>query len=172
MDKPVTHAQVATFVPNLIGYTRFALLFACPYFVYSDTHWPYFIVCYGLSQLLDAVDGNAARYFNQCSRFGAALDMVCDRACNSLIFFALATLYPHPVASFCFLMCFILDFGSHWLQFQSTAFCKAVSHKGKNTKENFLVGLYYNNQTVFMTTCIGAEIGSISLFINAKWTYI
>jgi CDP-diacylglycerol--inositol 3-phosphatidyltransferase len=56
--------QVAAFVPNLIGYSRFMLLLACPYVSHSDTLWPLFIVFYGLSQLLDAVDGNAARYFN------------------------------------------------------------------------------------------------------------
>ena len=88
------------------------------------------------------MDGNAARYFNQCSRFGAALDMVCDRACNSLIYFTLATLYPNPLAGFAFVMCFVLDFGSHWLQFQSSAYCRSTSHKGQNKKENWLVGLY------------------------------
>ena len=60
--KRVTHAQVAMFIPNLIGYSRFALLFAAPYFIHSN--WQAFIGCYAGSQLLDAVDGNAARYFN------------------------------------------------------------------------------------------------------------
>lgn len=160
---------MAFFIPNLIGYGRFAFLFACPYFAHSDSHWIFFVICYAISQLLDAVDGNAARYFDQCSRFGAALDMVCDRACNALIFFTLATLYPEPFSSFCFLLCFILDFGSHWLQFQSSAFVKSESHKGKNKKENWLVGLYYNNLTVFKITCIGAEVGAVMLFLNAKW---
>ena len=95
--------------------------------------------------------------------------MVCDRACNALIFFTLATLYKEPYASFSFLMCFILDFGSHWLQFQSSAFVKSESHKGKNKRENWLVGLYYNNLTVFKITCIGAEVGAVMLFLNAKW---
>jgi CDP-diacylglycerol--inositol 3-phosphatidyltransferase len=39
---------------------------------------------------LDAIDGHAARFFNQCSRFGAALDMVSDRASVALIFMVLA----------------------------------------------------------------------------------
>ncbi|KAG1461247.1 hypothetical protein G6F46_003551 [Rhizopus delemar] len=33
---------------------------------------------YCISCLLDAVDGNAARYFDQCSKFGSVLDMVTD----------------------------------------------------------------------------------------------
>ena len=94
--------------------------------------------------------------------------MVCDRACNSLIFFTLAALYADSVAlSLCFVLCFVLDFGSHWLQFMSSAMAKSESHKGKNKKENWLVGLYYNNHKVFMAACIGAEVASISLFIYA-----
>ena len=120
--------------------------------------------------MLDAFDGKAARAFDQCSRFGAALDMVCDRACNALIFFILATLYPS--INLAFFMCFILDFGSHFLQFQSSAFVKAVSHKGKNEKENWLVGLYYNNYTVFAITVVGAEIGAILLYLNAKMPFM
>ena len=69
-------------------------------------------------------------------------------------------------------MCFILDFGSHWLQFQSSAFSKSDGHKGKNKKENWLVGLYYNNKNVFEFTVLGAEIGAILLYVNAKWTTV
>ena len=36
-------------------------------------------VCYCVSQGLDAVDGMVARHFNQCSKFGAVLDMLTDR---------------------------------------------------------------------------------------------
>lgn len=36
-------------------------------------------ICYCISQGLDAVDGVVARYFNQCSKFGAVLDMLTDR---------------------------------------------------------------------------------------------
>ena len=61
---PTTHAQVATFVPNLIGYGRFAFLAMAPFFAFSDDKWYLFIVFYLLSEALDAVDGNAARYFN------------------------------------------------------------------------------------------------------------
>ena len=36
-------------------------------------------VCYCISQGLDAVDGQVARHFKQCSKFGAVLDMLTDR---------------------------------------------------------------------------------------------
>lgn len=109
----LSHAEIATFIPNLIGYTRFLLLFISPYFALSKDKWYLFAICYSLSYLLDAVDGNAARYFNQCSRFGAALDMVCDRASNATIYMVLGTLYPG--LSILMFACFVLDFGSHWL---------------------------------------------------------
>ncbi|KAF9435240.1 hypothetical protein BGZ76_006655 [Entomortierella beljakovae] len=41
------------------------------------------MLLYSISQLLDAVDGHAARYFNQCSKFGAVLDMVTDSSLTS-----------------------------------------------------------------------------------------
>ena len=164
----IDHSDVAFFIPNLIGYTRFILLFVSPYFVLSEDQWHWFVICYSASYLLDAVDGNAARYFDQCSRFGAALDMVCDRASNATIYMALGTLYPS--FSILFFACFVLDFGSHWLQFQSSACMKAGSHKGKNKKENWLVGLYYNNDTVFKITVPGAELCSVLLFVQAHMT--
>ena len=111
----LTHTKIATFVPNLIGYIRFILLLISPYFALSKDYWYVFAICYSLSYLLDAVDGHAARYFDQCSRFGAALDMVCDRASNATIYMVLGTLYP--TLSILMFACFILDFGSHWLQF-------------------------------------------------------
>jgi CDP-diacylglycerol--inositol 3-phosphatidyltransferase len=39
----------------------------------------YCTLLYGVSCLLDAVDGQAARALGQTSKFGAVLDMVTDR---------------------------------------------------------------------------------------------
>ena len=46
---------------------------------YMNHHPIYSTVAYCISQLLDAVDGHAARYLGQASKFGAVLDMVTDR---------------------------------------------------------------------------------------------
>lgn len=46
---------------------------------YMNHHPKYSTVAYCVSQLLDAVDGHAARYLGQASKFGAVLDMVTDR---------------------------------------------------------------------------------------------
>ena len=106
---------MAFFIPNLIGYARFVSLALSTYFALDKSQWHLFCICYGTSYFLDALDGAAARKFDQCSRFGAALDMVCDRASNSTIYMILATLWQQY--SFAFYMCLLLDFGSHWLQF-------------------------------------------------------
>ncbi|KAI8391008.1 CDP-alcohol phosphatidyltransferase-domain-containing protein [Radiomyces spectabilis] len=68
--------NVFLFVPNLIGYTRIILASLSLY--YMPWHPKVCVTLYGISCLLDAVDGNAARYFDQCSKFGAVLDMVTD----------------------------------------------------------------------------------------------
>ncbi len=83
--------MVFLYVPNLIGYARFALLFATLFF-YNE-HPIFTIICYASSQLLDAFDGMAARAFNQCSKFGAVLDMVCDRASNAVLLAILGHFY-------------------------------------------------------------------------------
>ena len=97
--------------------------------------------------------------------------MVCDRACNMLMFGTLTVLdlrFSQKIgfSAIFFAACVVLDFGSHWFQFLSSAYVGSESHKGKNKKEGWLVGLYYNDKKVFMGTCVGAEIGSILCFID------
>jgi phosphatidylglycerophosphate synthase len=92
--------------------------------------------------------------------------MVCDRASNALNFLTLAMLYPS--IDYLFILCFVLDFGSHYLQFISTACMKATSHKGVEKKVNWLVNLYYSNYPIFAITVGGTEVGAVLLFLNAK----
>ena len=125
-----THRGIAFFIPNLIGYSRFGALIGSLYFAMDDQRWYWFLFWYMVSMGLDAFDGKAARMFDQSSRYGAALDMVCDRAACSTMYMVLSIVIP--TWSFAFFMCFLLDTGSHWLQFQSTAIMKSESHKGKN----------------------------------------
>jgi CDP-diacylglycerol--inositol 3-phosphatidyltransferase len=69
--------NIFLFVPNLIGYTRIILAGLALYFM--SYHPKYCTLAYVISCLLDAVDGQAARYLGQTSEFGAVLDMVTDR---------------------------------------------------------------------------------------------
>ena len=162
----VSTADVLLYYPNLIGYARFAFLMISTYFAFSTTYWVLFPVFYGLAYLMDIADGMAARAFNQCSRYGAALDMICDRASNATMYMILSGLFPKQ--DFLFFGCLLLDFGSHWYQFQTTALMKAESHKGKNKDENFIIDLYYNNKLFFSTLVVGSETCTVFLYILGK----
>lgn len=50
---------------------------------FMSYHPKYCTLLYGISCLLDAVDGQAARALGQASKFGAVLDMVTDRYVSS-----------------------------------------------------------------------------------------
>ena len=108
--------MVFLFIPNLIGYGRVLLLLVAT--VTAFTNPILTIVCYGLSQALDAFDGMAARKFNQSSDFGAVLDMVTDRVSDAIILAILGALYPK--ISWLFYGDIALDIGSHWYQMYST----------------------------------------------------
>ncbi|CDW79418.1 phosphatidylinositol synthase [Stylonychia lemnae] len=164
-DQPAktTEVQVLFYVPNLIGYSRFLFLIFSTYFAFSEKYWVIFPIFYAIASLLDIFDGMAARALNQCSRYGAALDMICDRAQNATVFMLLSVLYPS--FDFFFYMCFILDFGSHWFQFMTTALSKAESHKGKNKDEIFIIDLYYNNKLFFSTLVVGSEVCIVVLYV-------
>lgn len=104
--------MVFLFIPNIIGYFRFGFLLAT-LFIYNDH--PYLTVLfYSISQGLDAFDGMAARKYNQCTKFGSVLDMVCDRASDAVILAILGGLYPS--FSWIFYGDIILDLTSHWYQ--------------------------------------------------------
>jgi CDP-diacylglycerol--inositol 3-phosphatidyltransferase len=108
--------MVFLFIPNIIGYFRFVFLFAS-LFTYR-THPLVTVFFYGMSQLLDAFDGMAARHFKQSTKFGAVLDMVCDRASDAVILAILGGLYPSY--SWIFYSDIILDLVSHWYQMYSS----------------------------------------------------
>lgn len=69
---------VALYVPNLIGYFRIISGLASFYYAFSSPLL--FFFTYGLSQMLDAVDGVAARALGQseCAAAGADGHRVCS----------------------------------------------------------------------------------------------
>jgi len=52
------------------------------------------INCYIASVTIDNLDGVAARYFNQCSKFGACYDMIIDRMSTIIFMINLSVLIP------------------------------------------------------------------------------
>jgi CDP-diacylglycerol--inositol 3-phosphatidyltransferase len=68
---------ISTVTDSCSGYTRVILVGISLH--YMGSHPNACTLLYGISALLDAVDGQAARALGQTSRFGAVLDMVTDR---------------------------------------------------------------------------------------------
>lgn len=67
--------EVLFYVPNIVGYIRLSLLVAS--LVAFD--WPLvFLALFGISVLLDGLDGYLARKLNQTSAFGAWFDVLID----------------------------------------------------------------------------------------------
>lgn len=62
---------------SMLGYCRIILAGLALHFM--SYHPKYCTLAYGISCLLDAADGHAARALGQASKFGAVLDMVTDR---------------------------------------------------------------------------------------------
>jgi CDP-diacylglycerol--inositol 3-phosphatidyltransferase len=110
-DTSTRKENVFLFVPNLIGYVR-VILAILSLFVMKDQPMTC-VALYCVSCLLDAVDGNAARYYNQCSKFGAVLDMVTDRSTTSCLLCHLSTVYPQYAVLFQLLIS--LDLSSHYM---------------------------------------------------------
>eukprot|EP00123_Amoebidium_parasiticum_P014875 comp22679_c0_seq1/m.35081 comp22679_c0_seq1/g.35081 ORF comp22679_c0_seq1/g.35081 comp22679_c0_seq1/m.35081 type:complete len:223 (-) comp22679_c0_seq1:596-1264(-) len=146
--------NIFLFVPNLIGFARVILALASFYYAPSQpwtTMWLYAASCFA-----DALDGHAARYFKQSTKFGAVLDMVTDRCTTSCLFINLAVLYGtvDPIYIFLFQCLLALDIGSHWLHMYTTMAKGGGSHKEVT---NPLLRLYYYKPILF--TLCGANDG-------------
>jgi len=144
------------YIPNLIGYSRVACtVLAC---VYAFSNWKIAFIAHAMDHVLDAVDGWAARKFNQCSRFGAVLDMITDRVSTFLWMVILSHLYPDSYLMFFFFGG--LDYASHWWQMYSSALSGASTHKGG---DNIILRIYYKAPGVLFC-CVAAQEGVMSLW--------
>ena len=157
------------YVPNLVCYARFGFhFFACIHaFDGRPESWPKFALFYTISMALDGIDGKLAHCLNQCSRYGAALDMISDRTSCATIYMVLATLYPE--ISPLFYICLVLDFGSHFLQFNSSALLKSDSHKRNIEQENIILRYYYSNILFFSMLCVCSEAATVGLVFQKRW---
>jgi CDP-diacylglycerol--inositol 3-phosphatidyltransferase len=151
--------DVYLYVPNLIGYMRAILTIAFIHF--SLTDWKIAITCYVASFAGDLFDGIAARALNQCSNFGAVLDMVVDRCSTACLLVVLSHQYPQYMFGFCCLL--VLDFSSHWFHM----YCSKGHHKAadSNKDKNIIVRIYYGNYYFFGYCCVGQEFFYVLLYI-------
>lgn len=79
---------------------------------------------------------------------------------------SLSALYPS--VSFVFFFILGVDFGSHFMQFTSTAMVKSDSHKGGDMAHHPVTRAFYTNKTLFAATCVGAESALVFLYITAQ----
>lgn len=135
-------------------------------------HPHYCTILYSISCLLDALDGYAARKYNQSTKFGAVLDMVTDRCTTSCLLCFLSSAYPKWAILFQSLIS--LDLASHYMHmwvsrgwdFYTSGIKRlndgmnryasldrgSGSHKKVEKKRSRILNLYYsNNVRVFST---------------------
>lgn len=149
--------KVFFYVPNLIGYIR--VILSSLFFYYALTDYQTSVVCYSLSFICDYFDGFFARLCNQCSNFGAVLDMVTDRCSTAGLLLVLSHLYPEYMQLFLFLL--VLDFGSHWYHMYSAK----SHHKSIDSNKNWILRIYYGCYPFFAYCCVGAETAYIVLYV-------
>ncbi|KAF3927028.1 hypothetical protein ABW21_db0205239 [Orbilia brochopaga] len=139
--------NVYLFIPNIIGYAR--IILASISLLYMPIHPLTCTILYGVSCILDALDGYAARKFSQSTKFGAVLDMVTDRCTTSCLLMFLSAAYPdYPSLKILFQFLLSLDLASHYMHIQSK-----------------ILNLYYTNRAVLFTFCAFNELHFVSLYL-------
>ncbi|KAF2259930.1 hypothetical protein CC78DRAFT_474270 [Lojkania enalia] len=155
--------NIFLFIPNLIGYSRVVLAVASLY--YMPLHPRTCSLLYSVSCLLDALDGLAARKFEQSTKFGAVLDMVTDRCTTSCLLVFLASAFPRW--SLIFQGLISLDLASHYMHMYATLSMGEVgqSHKNVDESRSWVLKQYYSNNKVLFTFCALNELFFIALYL-------
>lgn len=163
MSKPVTSGTVLWYIPNQIGYMR-VLTLVVSLFTMRDhpvvTTW-----FYGVSCLLDALDGTMARRYGQVSGLGAVLDMVTDRCTTASLTCFLAVVYPRWCVVFQMLIS--LDLASHYMHMYASASGGDSSHKQVGRESSKLLHWYYTRRDVLFTICAFNEVFYIGIYLHA-----
>ncbi|KAL0119845.1 hypothetical protein PUN28_007935 [Cardiocondyla obscurior] len=119
--------------------------------------------CYVVSSLLDAIDGHAARYYNQSTKFGAILDQLTDRVGTMCLTVTLCLFYP--AYTFWFQLSMAIDIACHWIYLHTTTLQGKTSHKFIDMSENPIMRLYYTNRLVLFIMCAGNEAFFAGLYL-------
>ncbi|KIW05007.1 hypothetical protein, variant [Verruconis gallopava] len=155
--------NIFMFIPNQIGYARVILAIASLY--YMPLHPRTCSGLYSLSCLLDALDGYAARRYDQSTKFGAVLDMITDRCTTSCLLVFLASAFPRW--SIVFQGLISLDFASHYIHMYATLAMGGSnqSHKSIDEGRSWILKQYYSNRTVLFVFCALNELFFIALYL-------
>lgn len=148
----ITAKHVLWYIPNQIGYMR--VITAILSF-FTMKQYPVITgLLYGISCLLDALDGTAARKYNQVSSLGAVLDMVTDRSTTSGLMCFLSVAYPRYCVFFQVLLA--LDLSSHYMHMYASLSVGAT-HKQVSEESSKLLHLYYTRRDILFTVCFFNE---------------
>jgi CDP-diacylglycerol--inositol 3-phosphatidyltransferase len=164
--EPSTRNRIASFLriilylPNVIGYIR--ILFVCIACYYMEKQPIYCITYYGLSCLLDALDGYVARLLNQCTQLGAVMDMVVDRVTTTCLLIILTHIYSDYLLLFLFIIS--LDWMSHYIHMYNSLLMGSKSHKIVDTKRNWFLRRYYGSRILLFSVCAGNELFFICIY--------
>ncbi|CCW70759.1 unnamed protein product [Phytomonas sp. Hart1] len=134
---------------------------------YFAHHRPLFcLLLYTLGFVLDAVDGLAARALNQCSRFGAILDMATDRAATAGMIVVLASVWQPKFHFFTFFLASLafLDVASHFCRMYVSLLMQKESHKDVSDSPFYLLRKYYADRRCMGALCVGQEFTYILLY--------
>lgn len=155
--------NIFLFWPNLIGYCRVVLAIASLY--YMPLHPRTCSLLYSISCLLDALDGFAARHFEQSTKFGGVLDMVTDRCTTACLLVFLASAWPRW--SIVFQGLISLDLASHYMHMYATLSMggSGQSHKNVDESRSWVLKMYYTNKGVLFTFCALNELFFIALYL-------
>lgn len=154
--------DVYILIPNLVGYLRALLAIGAFCICFTYPYW--FVILYGISQLLDGLDGYIARRIDQATRYGAMLDMVLDRVSTTALLVILAKFYPAYTRWIIVLM--LIDIISHFLHIYSSLLQGKRSHKVISKNQHRLLKLYYGSKSVLFTLCVGSEACLLWLYIQ------
>ncbi|KAK7517499.1 CDP-alcohol phosphatidyltransferase-domain-containing protein [Phyllosticta citriasiana] len=155
--------NIFMFIPNQIGYSRIVLAIASLY--YMPLHPRTCSLLYSISCLLDALDGVAARRFQQSTKFGAVLDMVTDRCTTACLLVFLASAFPRW--SIVFQGLISLDLASHYMHMYATLSMggSGQSHKKVDESRSWILKMYYSNNKVLFVFCALNELFFIALYL-------
>jgi CDP-diacylglycerol--inositol 3-phosphatidyltransferase len=115
---------------------------------------------YSISCLLDALDGYAARAYEQSTKFGAVLDMVTDRCTTSCLLVFLAQAFPRW--SIIFQGLISLDLASHYMHMYATLSMggSSQSHKDVSASRSWILRQYYSNKVCSISPCAASNTRS------------
>ncbi len=163
---------VPLYVPNLIGYARIAL--ALMAFAVANRMPGACVALYGLSFVMDELDGRFARLLGQTSTLGAVLDMVTDRVATtglaSIVYARAISTVEGDTGVAVALGLFglvALDIFSHWFHMYAILATKGfgTSHKDTSASQPWLLRMYYTKRIFMGFCCVCVEVLYLALYV-------